>query len=144
MRVAAEIVEHLLRAAKRALGVNHPFDLAQGPQMVGEGSWLGEPGQLSEETQHPGIEDRLQAFQEQPAIKPREYPDRKEKADRQAIQRPSGDRPPPGTMQWMCGWWNRFCPQMCSTAVMPIAAPRCLGSAARVCTDSAATRNKMS
>lgn len=37
---------------------------------------------------------------------------------RQAIQRPSGDRPPPGTMQWMCGWWNRFCPQVCSTAAI--------------------------
>lgn len=41
--LASEIIENLLRAAERALGVDDPFDSAQGPQMGGEGRWLGEP-----------------------------------------------------------------------------------------------------
>src|SRR3954452_851949 len=55
VRVAAEIVEHLLRTAERALGIDDPFDLVQGPQMGGEGWRFGEPGQLSKEAQDPAI-----------------------------------------------------------------------------------------
>ncbi len=29
---------------------------------------------------------------------------------------------------WMCGWWVIAEPQVCSTAVMPMRAPRCFGS----------------
>jgi hypothetical protein len=51
----------------------------------------------------------------------------------QATQRlPSGERPPPGTMPWTCGWCVSAEPQVCSTSVAPICAPRCLGSAAMV------------
>jgi|SRR6516164_7369809 len=43
----------------------------------------------------------------------------------------SGEKPPPGTM--ICAWgWVRADPQLCSTAVSPMRAPRCLGSAAMV------------
>src|SRR5271157_1403747 len=36
----------------------------------------------------------------------------KKKPGLQAIQRdPSGDRPPPGTMTWTCGWWVSAEPQ---------------------------------
>ena len=45
-----------------------------------EGGRLGERGQLSEEIQRPGIEGRPQPFQEPPAIKAREHPDRQEEA----------------------------------------------------------------
>jgi hypothetical protein len=41
-------------------------------------------------------------------------------------------------MQRLWGWWNGFCPPVCNTEVIPIAAPRCSGSAARVRTVSAA------
>src|SRR5438270_2881502 len=47
------------------------FDRAQGPKTGGKGRRLGEPGQLSEKVQHPGIEGRLQPFQKQPAVKAR-------------------------------------------------------------------------
>jgi hypothetical protein len=40
--------------------------------------------------------------------------------------------PPPGTIMWMCGWWVIAEPQVGSTEVMPMRAPRCLGSAAIV------------
>ena len=53
--VAAEIVEHLLRPAERALGIDDPFDPAQRPQMGGEGRRFGEPGQLAEEVQLPAL-----------------------------------------------------------------------------------------
>ena len=63
----------------------------------------------------------------------------------QAIQRdPSGDRPPPGTMTWTCGWWVSAEPQVCSTAVRPMRAPRCFGSAAIVVSVSAAVLNRRS
>jgi hypothetical protein len=51
--------------------------------------------------------------------------------------------PPPGTMTWTCGWWVSAEPQLCSTAVSPMRAPRCLGSAAIVISVSAAALNRM-
>src|SRR5262249_25829598 len=66
----------------------------------------------------------------------------RKKPFRQEIQRsPSGDSPPPGTMQCTCGWCWRFWPQVCSTAVTPMSAPRCLGSPAMVVSVSAAAVN---
>ena len=54
-------------------------------------------------------------------------------AGRDDTQRlPSGDSLPPGTIMWMCGWWVIADLRVCSTAVMPMRAPRCLGSAAMV------------
>src|SRR5438874_10756057 len=85
VRVAAQILEHLLRPAERPLGIDDPFDLAQGPQMGGKGCRLDEPGQLSEEVEHPGIEGRLQPFQKQPAVKAGEHSDRQEETG------PAGD-----------------------------------------------------
>ncbi len=57
---------------------------------------------------------------------------------------PSSDIPPPGTIIWMCGWWVIAEPQLWSTAVAPMRAPRWLGSAAIVSSVSAAVRNKRS
>src|SRR3954465_7648590 len=57
----------------------------------------------------------------------------------QGIQRdPPGARPPPGTTTCTCGWWLSAEPHVCSTAVRPILAPRCFGSAAIVRSVSAA------
>src|SRR5438270_814117 len=68
-----------------------------------------------------------------------------EAPDRQDTQRvlPS-DIPPPGTIMWRCGWWVIAEPQLWSTAVAPMRAPRCLGSAAIVSSVSAAVRNSRS
>src|SRR3712207_8472803 len=41
-------------------------------------------------------------------------------------------RPPPGTIMGMWGWCVRADPHVWSTAVIPIRAPRCFGSAAIV------------
>ena len=74
-----------------------------------------------------------QSGEEQAAEQRRQHAHRQEEAGRQAIQRcPSSEMPPPGTIMWTCGWWVSAEPQVCSTAVMPIRAPRCLGSAAIV------------
>jgi len=43
-----------------------------------------------------------------------------------------GDKPPPGTLIWRADGWVSADPQMRSTAVSPICAPRCLASAAMV------------
>ena len=57
---------------------------------------------------------------------------------------PSGAMPPPGTIMCTCGWWVSADPHVWSTAVMPIRAPRCLGSAAMVSIVSDAALNSRS
>ena len=57
---------------------------------------------------------------------------------------PSSDRPPPGTIMCTWGWCVIAEPQVCSTAVMPILAPRCLASAAIASVVSAAALNNRS
>ena len=54
---------------------------------------------------------------------------------------PSRDSPPPGTMTCKCGWCVIAEPQVCSTEVIPIRAPRCFGSAAIVSSVWAAVLN---
>jgi hypothetical protein len=55
------------------------------------------------------------------------------KARREDIHRlASGAMPPPGTIMWTWGWWVSAEPHVWSTAVMPMRAPRCFGSAAIV------------
>jgi hypothetical protein len=49
--------------------------------------------------------------------------------------------PPPGTIMWTWGWWVIAEPHVWSTAVMPMRAPRCLGSAAMVSIVSDAALN---
>src|SRR4029434_5844218 len=57
---------------------------------------------------------------------------------------PSGDRPPPGTTMWTCGWWVSAEPHVWSTEMKPMRAPRCLGSAAIVSVVSAEALNSRS
>lgn len=56
---------------------------------------------------------------------------------------PSSERPPPGTTQWTCGWCVSAEPQVWSTVVRPMRAPRCLGSAVMVSRISAAVLKRM-
>src|SRR5271166_2006555 len=52
----------------------------------------------------------------------------RKKPGRQDTQRElSGEIPPPGTIMCTCGWWVSAEPQVCSTEVMPIRAPRWIG-----------------
>ena len=75
----------------------------------------------------------------------REYAHGRKKPGRHATQRsPSSEMPPPGTIMWTCGWCVIAEPQVCSTLVSPIRAPRCLGSAAMVVRVSAAALNSRS
>ena len=83
--VAAEVGEHLLGRAERRLGVDHPVDLAQAFELMGEGRTVDQPRQITEEAQAPGVESRLQLLQEQPPIEPREHVDGQEEG------RPAGE-----------------------------------------------------
>ena len=65
-----------------------------------------------------------------------------ERLDSQRL--PSKAMPPPGTIMWTCGWWVMVEPQVCRMAVMPMRAPRCLGSAAIVSTVSEEALNNRS
>src|ERR1700723_870470 len=68
MGIAAEIVEHLLRAAEGSLRVDDPFYLTQRSQMGSEGRRFGERREVSEEAQRTGAKRGLQSLQEQPAV----------------------------------------------------------------------------
>ena len=79
MGIAPEIIQHLLRAAKRTLGIDIPFDLAQRPEMPGERTPA--PSKLSEITEEHElffVECCLQALQEQPPIQSRQDANREE------------------------------------------------------------------
>ena len=145
MGVAAEIGQHRLGAAEGRLGVDHPFGLAERGEPGGEGAGVCQPGQVAEEGQRACSMQREQPLEEQTSEQPGQHPHGQEEPGRQATQRvPSGDRPPPGTIMWTWGWWVSAEPQVCSTLVMPIRAPRRLGSAAMVVTVSADARNSRS
>ena len=109
-----------------------------------EGGRLREPGEIAEELDLAPAVRLREAVEEQAPEQTREHPHTgRKKPGRQAIQRLlSGEIPPAGTMQWAWGWWSRVCPQLCSTAVMPMRAPRCLGSAAIVVRVSAEALSK--
>ena len=78
MGIAPEIIQHLLRAAKRTLGIDIPFDLAQRPEMPGERTRLHQADEITEEHELFFVECCLQALQEQPPIKSRQDANREE------------------------------------------------------------------
>ena len=103
MGIAAEIVEHLLGSAERALGIDHPGNAAQRGKVAGEGGRFGECGEIAEEVQ-PAVPERIeQAFEEKAAVEPREDVDWQKEAwaagDPTSIGREAAAR----TMQWTCG-----------------------------------------
>jgi hypothetical protein len=75
MGVAPQIVEDLLWSCERAFGVNDPVELAERLQIASEGRGFDEAEELAEEPQVAGIERRLKAFKEQPAVESRENRD---------------------------------------------------------------------
>ena len=144
--VAREIGKHGFRPGEGPLGVDDPLGAAQRRERGVESALVGERREIAEEGQAAG----LHAGRRSPSRKRRRNRrDRtrtgRKKPGLQAIQRdPSGDRPPPGTMTWTWGWWVSAEPQVWSTAVRPMRAPRCFGSAAMVVSVSAAALNRRS
>src|SRR5690242_10637482 len=65
--VARQVGEHCVRSAKRPLGIDHPFELAQCGKPGFEGCRLGEGGLVGEELQAPSLVRGGQPFQEQTA-----------------------------------------------------------------------------
>ena len=74
VRVAGQVGEHSVGSAKRPLGIDHPFDLAQCGEASFEGCRLGEGGLIGKELQPPGLVGGGQPFQEQAAEEAREHP----------------------------------------------------------------------
>ena len=113
--------------------------------MCGEGLAAMQVLDLAKERQPARRVGAGERRQEQPPEQAGKHPHRQQKAGSQGTQRvPSSDIPPPGTIIWMCGWWVIAEPQLWSTAVAPMRAPRCLGSAAIVSSVSAAVWNSRS
>jgi len=63
--VAGQIGEDSVGSAKRPLGIDDPFELAQCGEVGFERSWLGERGLVGEELQPPGLVGGGQSFEEQ-------------------------------------------------------------------------------
>jgi hypothetical protein len=69
---APQIPQHLLRPCEGAPGVHDPFDIAQRPEMAGEGRWFHEALKLAEQHEFSFVERRLQALEEQTLIQCRQ------------------------------------------------------------------------
>jgi len=71
MRIAAQIVEDMLRTAKRRLCINYPLDLSYWGQIPGKGIGTLQGFQCVKEMQPPGVKSGLQLLQKQTAKQPR-------------------------------------------------------------------------
>src|SRR5215472_14089198 len=92
VRVAGQVGEHSAGSAKRPLGIDHPFDLAQCGEACLEGCRLGEGGLVGKELQPPGLVGCGQSFQEQAAEEAREHRDGEEEARSTGNPEPAVER----------------------------------------------------
>src|SRR6476620_836884 len=137
--------EHGLRSAERLLGVDHLLGLVQRHQHGGECCGVGECSVVAEEREAAGRVRVREHLRKSWRNRRESTRTGKKKPGRQASHfLPASDKPPPGTIMCRCGWCVMAEPQVWSTAVMPIMAPRCLGSAAMVSVASAAALNNRS
>src|SRR6202048_678364 len=145
MGVAGEIGEHRFWPGEGRLGVDKPGLSHERCEGRGEGLAATQALDLAE-ARHPARRVGIgEPSPEEPPEQAGEHPHRQKEGGLAVHQRvPSSDIPPPGTIIWACGWWVIAEPQVWSTAVAPMRAPRCLGSAAIVSSVSAAVRNKRS
>src|SRR5436190_8371400 len=74
--VAGKVGEDGVGSAKRSLGIDDPFDLAQCGEEGLEGCRLGEGGLVGEELQSPGLVGGVQPFEEQTTEEPGRGPER--------------------------------------------------------------------
>src|SRR5207302_5447418 len=145
VRVAADVVHHLLWSSEGWFSVDDPFQVAHRIQMTLESLRVSQGLQRSEEPQLAGAKASCRYFKNNRRNRRESTRTGRKKCGRQEIHRvPSREIPPPGTTQWRWGWWTKACPQVWSTAKKPISAPRCWGSAAMVDKVSATARNRMS
>ena len=144
--VTRQIGQHGLRSAERALCVDDPLGLAQRRQISREGLRIGQMYVVAEEAEAAGRVGGDERLEEQPAEQAREHAHGEEEI--RAARHPTRCR------RARCRHPARSCahagdgvsaePQLCSTEVMPIRAPRCFGSAAIVSMVSAETLNRRS
>src|SRR3954454_5960611 len=78
MGVAAEIGEHLLRAAEGRLGIDYPLDPSQVAEALGEGGGSRERCKLAEEAEFASRKGGTQCREKQPGEEPREDAHRQE------------------------------------------------------------------
>ena len=78
--VARQVGEHCVRSAKRPLGIDHPFELAQCGKPGFEGCRLGEGGLVGEKLQPPSLVGGGQPFEEQATEEARKHPDGEKEA----------------------------------------------------------------
>ena len=104
MGVAGEIGEDGLRSGERPLGVDEPIGAAQRRERGVEGAVLGEWGEAPRRARRPALCRAARPSRKSRRKRRDRTRTGRKKPGLQAIQRdPSGDRPPPGTMTWMCG-----------------------------------------
>ena len=104
--IAGEVGEHGLGAAEGGLCVYDPFAIAQRCQEGLEGGRVGEARLCAEECQAAVLIRGAQLLDEEPLEQAREDADGQEEvgaARRSIVRTVSGERPPPGTIMWMCG-----------------------------------------
>jgi len=82
MRIAAQILEHVLRTAEGSLGINHPLALTQRRQVTGESLRVAQRFQFSVELQLTGGMSFLQRMQKHAPEKTAEDLDREQEPAR--------------------------------------------------------------
>jgi hypothetical protein len=103
VRVAADVVHHLLGSGEGRLGVDDPFHVAHRIEMSAENLRIPKGLEGREKPELAGVESLLQIRQEQPAEEAGQHPYGQEETG--AARNPlgaSGEIPPPGTTQ--CRW----------------------------------------
>jgi hypothetical protein len=65
--IAAEILQHVLRSAKRRLSVDHPLLVPEGRQVAGKGGWVAQFCEVAEELEFTGSVGLFQRLEEQSA-----------------------------------------------------------------------------
>src|SRR5262249_50955720 len=73
MSVTADVIDYLLRARERTLGIDHPFLFLDRSQVVGKSLPMAQLGKGRKETQLTVFKDLVQALQEQAAEQTGEY-----------------------------------------------------------------------
>ena len=104
MGVASQIVEHLLRPAEGALGIDDPFDIGAAARDAGRRPPVRiKPTRLPKNSSSPLSNAACRRSRNRRRYSRDRTRTGRKKLGRQPTQRPSAARPPPGTTQWACG-----------------------------------------
>jgi hypothetical protein len=83
--VAADVIQYLLRAGERRLGIDHPFGFSYRFQIAGKRVTIAKFFQDGKELELAGVESPLEMLQKQATEQARQHPHRQEES------RPAGD-----------------------------------------------------